>query len=81
LMHNRRSSAAGYTDMMQGMQESYEKGVANHSAPSFALDTEMEADNHSDISSTRADGSSAMGCSIALSMENGSLNAAANRRA
>ncbi|MEY2394953.1 MAG: hypothetical protein QOF94_1298, partial [Acidobacteriaceae bacterium] len=23
--------------MKQGMQESYEKGVANHSAPSFAL--------------------------------------------
>ena len=42
---------------------------------------EMEADNHSDISSRRADGSSATGCSIALSMENGSLNAAANRRA
>jgi hypothetical protein len=37
--------------------------------------------NHSDISSRRADGSSATGCSIALSMENGSLNAAANRRA
>ena len=41
----------------------------------------MEADNHSDISSISADGSSATGCSIALSMENGSLNAAANRRA
>jgi len=25
--------------MKQGMQESYEKGVANHSAPSFALGT------------------------------------------
>ena len=25
--------------MKQGMKESYEKGVANHSAPSFALDT------------------------------------------
>jgi hypothetical protein len=37
--------------------------------------------NHSDISSRRADGSSATGCSIALSMENGSLNAAANRKA
>ena len=41
----------------------------------------MEADNHSDISSRRADGSSATGCFIALSMENGSLNAATNRRA
>src|SRR6202041_2824703 len=41
----------------------------------------MEADNHSDISSKRADGSSGTGCSIALSMENGSLNAATNRRA
>src|ERR1700733_12941227 len=40
-----------------------------------------KADNHSDISSRRADGSSATGCSIALSMENGSRNAAANRRA
>jgi hypothetical protein len=26
--------------MKQGMQESYEKGVANHSAPSFALGKE-----------------------------------------
>src|ERR1700760_4425199 len=42
---------------------------------------EMEADNHSDISSRRADGSWATGCSIALSMEDGSFNAAANRRA
>src|ERR1700749_1408117 len=42
---------------------------------------EMEVANHSDISSRRAGGSSATGCSIALSMENGSLNAAANRRA
>ena len=25
--------------MKQGMEESYEKGVANHSAPSFALGT------------------------------------------
>jgi hypothetical protein len=25
--------------MKQGMQESYEKGIANHSAPSFALHT------------------------------------------
>src|ERR1700720_4335033 len=41
----------------------------------------MEADNHSDISSRRADGSSVTGSSIVLSMENGSLNAAANRRA
>src|ERR1700728_3546288 len=41
----------------------------------------MEADNHSDISSRRADGSSGTGCTIALSMDNGSLNAAANRRA
>src|SRR5246500_6057772 len=41
----------------------------------------MEADNHSEINSKRADGSSALGCSIALSMENGSLTAAANRRA
>src|SRR6201997_1342815 len=50
-------------------------GMPNHAA------SEMEADNHSDISSRRADGSSATGCSIALSMENGSLNAEANERA
>jgi hypothetical protein len=27
--------------MKQGMKESYEKGVANRSAPSFALHTEV----------------------------------------
>ena len=42
---------------------------------------EPEADNHSDMSSRTADDSSAMGCFMAMPMESGSLNAAANRRA
>ena len=33
------SQCPGATGMKQEMQESYEKGVANHSAPSFALGT------------------------------------------